>query len=65
MSKITTQTPPYHIDDIVVWPDGAWATLGEVRSGQFCHRSDDFEIIRLDEVARLKGLGLADELDIS
>ena len=46
MSKITTQTPPYHPDDIVVWPDEAWATLREVRNGEFSHRSDDFEIVR-------------------
>lgn len=64
MSKITTQTPPYHPDDIVVWPDGAWATLGEVRNGEFSHRSDDFEIVRLDDAARLKELGLPDEFDI-
>jgi len=64
MSKITTQTLPYHPDDIVVWPDGAWAKLGEVRNGEFSHRSDDFEIVRLDDAARLKELGLPDEFDI-
>ena len=64
MSKITTQTPPYHPDDIVVWADGAWATLGEVRNGEFSYRSDDFEIVRLEDAARLKELGLADEFDV-
>jgi hypothetical protein len=64
MSKITTQTPPYYPDDIVVWPDAAWAKLGEVRNGKFSHRSDDFEIVRLDDAARLKELGLPDEFDI-
>jgi hypothetical protein len=35
-----------------------------VRNGEFSHRSDDFEIVRLDDAARLKELGLADEFDI-
>jgi hypothetical protein len=65
MSKITTQTPPYHPGDIVIWPDGAWATLREVRNGGFSHRSDDFEIVPLDDIARLQELGLANELDMS
>ncbi len=64
MSKITTQTPLYHPDDIVVWADGAWATLGEVRNGEFSCRSDDCEIVRLEDAARLKELGLADEFDV-
>ncbi|MFG1352100.1 MAG: hypothetical protein B7X99_13130 [Rhizobiales bacterium 17-65-6] len=65
MSRTTMQTPPYHPDDIAVWPDGAWATLGEVWRGEFSHRSDDFEIVRLEDVARLKELGLADDFDVS
>jgi len=64
MTTATTQTTPYHPDDIVVWPDGFWATLGEVRNGAYSHRSDDFEIVRLGNHARLKELGIADELDI-
>ena len=64
MSKITTQTSPYHPDDIVVWPDGVWATLGEMRNSEFSYRSDDFEIVRLADAARLKELALADEFDV-
>lgn len=65
MSKITTLTPAYHIDDIAVWPDGSWATLGEVRNGDYNWKSDDFEIVRMEDDARLKELGLADELGIT
>lgn len=50
----------HHPDDIVVWPDGFHARIGEVRSGQFSHRSDDFEIVRLEETDRLRQPGLDD-----
>jgi hypothetical protein len=40
-------------DDIVLWPDGVYATLGEIWAGDFTHRSDDYEIIRHDDHARL------------
>ena len=59
----TTQRP-YHPDDIVVWPDGTWATLAEVRAGEFNCMSDDYEIVRLEDVERLKALGLADDLGL-
>jgi len=50
-----------HPDDIVLWPDGSWATLEEVRNGDYDWKSDDFEIIdQLDE-ARLKAAGVLDE----
>ncbi|HEY9213024.1 MAG TPA: hypothetical protein VIQ29_09235 [Ancylobacter sp.] len=65
MSGTTKQPPQHHPDDIAVWPDGAYATLKEVWRGEFSHRSDDFEIVRLEDVARLKELGLADDLDLS
>ena len=55
---------PHHPDDIVVWPDGTWATLAEVEAGEYSWRSDDFEIVRHDDAIRLKALGLADDLDI-
>ncbi len=61
---MASNTEPYDSDDIVVWPDDFWATLGEVRRGDFSHRSDDYEIVRLDDHARLKALGLAEDLDI-
>ncbi|MDF0490396.1 hypothetical protein PX554_19900 [Sphingomonas sp. H39-1-10] len=57
-------TRPYHGDDIAVWPDGDWATLGDVRRGDFDWRSDDYEIVRIEDHQRLRDLGLADELDI-
>lgn len=64
MSTLATQTAPRRPDDIVVWPDGFWAPLGQIRNGEYSHRSDDFEIVRLEDHTRLKELGIADELDI-
>ncbi len=64
MTNVATKTAPYHPEDIVVWPDGFWATLGEVRNGEHSHRSDDFEIVRQEDHIRFKELGIADELDI-
>jgi hypothetical protein len=61
---MTNSTHPYSIDDIAVWPDGWWATLGAVWNGQHNHRSDDYEIVHQDDVARLKELGLAEGFDI-
>ncbi|MGK6316868.1 hypothetical protein [Neorhizobium sp. DT-125] len=63
MNSIITHAP-HHPDNIVVWPDGTWAALGEVWNGGFSYKSDDFEIVRFDNAARLKELGLADELDL-
>jgi hypothetical protein len=54
----------FHSDDIVVWPDGWWATFGEVRNGEFTHRSDDYEIVGIDDITRLTELGVAGELDL-
>lgn len=53
---------PYSSDDIVVWPDGVWAYLGEIRAGDYGWRSDDYEIVRLEDVERLRELGISDEL---
>ncbi|SNS94041.1 hypothetical protein [Sphingopyxis indica] len=61
---MATNANPYHSQDIVVWPDGGWATLEEVRLGEFAHRSDDYEIVRLEDGDRLRALGLAEQLDI-
>lgn len=61
---MTNTRQPNHPDDIAVWPDGTWATFGEVWAGAFNHRSDDFEIVRQDDHARLKALGLAEDFDI-
>jgi hypothetical protein len=55
---------PYHQDDIAVWLDGAWAHLGETWNGGFGWRSDDYEIVRLEDVDRLRALGLADDFDL-
>jgi hypothetical protein len=61
---MTDKTRPYHPDDIVVWPDGRWTTLDEVRRGGWDWRSDDYEIVRLEDQTRLEELGLAADLDL-
>lgn len=61
---MTNTQRPLHLDDIAVWPDGFWAELGEVWDGHFSHRSDDYEIVRLEDDARLKALGLAEDFGI-
>jgi len=53
----------YDIDDVVVWPDGAWATLSEVRHAEYDHMSDDYEIVDRDNEERLHELGIDTEGD--
>jgi hypothetical protein len=55
---------PFDQEDIAVWPDGTWAELGEVWNGHWNHKSDDYEIVPLEDEARLKSLGLAEDFDI-
>jgi hypothetical protein len=64
-NPIAAQTASYRLDDIAIWPDGFWVRFEEVRNGEFNDRSDDFEIVRLDDHVRLKELGIADELDMT
>ena len=49
-----------HDDDIAVWADGAWATLEDVRAGEFDWISDDYEIISHLDTDRLIALGVYD-----
>jgi hypothetical protein len=55
---------PWDNDDIAVWPDGSWATLGEIWNGGCGWKGDDYETVRADDVARLTELGLAEEFDL-
>ena len=50
-------------DDIAVWPDGTMATIGELRAGECSHMSDDYEIIRQDDLPRLRELGVVEVKD--
>lgn len=43
-------------------PDGTWAFVGELCEGGYGHKSDDYEIVPLEDVERLRELGIADEL---
>lgn len=52
-------------DDIVNWPDGTTATLEDLRRGDFNTMSDDYEIVSIDDVARLKELDLMPDSDAS
>lgn len=58
--NISTRKP--HREDLVVWPDGEWARLGEVRDGEYGWKSDDYEIVANDDIKRLTALGIADEI---
>lgn len=62
---MTPTRQPHHPDDIVVWPDGSWATVGEVETGHYNWKSDDYEIVRLEDTERLTALGLDDQFDPS
>ena len=62
---MTQSQQPWHTDDIVVWPRGSWTTVGDVYAGDHSWKSDDYEIVRLEDVERLTALGFADDLDIS
>jgi hypothetical protein len=57
----SSQRRELHPDDVVLWPDGTWATLDEVRNGDFGWMSDDYEIIDHMDDARLKAAGVIDE----
>jgi hypothetical protein len=52
----------FHPDDIAVWPDGTWASLGDVWIGHYNWMSDDYEKVRLADVARLQALGIAEDV---
>ncbi|MBB2199812.1 hypothetical protein HLH44_20690 [Gluconacetobacter sp. 1c LMG 22058] len=65
MTQNVSARSAYHGDDIVIWADGFWARWGEVSSGCFAHRSDDYEIVRLEDESRLRELGLAEDLDLA
>lgn len=61
---MTNGTRPIFYEYLAIWPDGAWATLGDVWAGEYSFMSDDYEIVRWDDDARLTALGLAEELGI-
>jgi hypothetical protein len=56
------QTDAWHPEALAVWPDGFWVTLLELRSGEYNHRSDDFEVVPHDDRARMQELGIAEEV---
>jgi len=53
----SAQSVSYHREDIAVWPDGTWASLGDVEDGEFSFMSDDYEIVCLEDHPCLKKLG--------
>lgn len=61
-TRADTSPSAYHPDDIAVWPDGTWTFVGELAEGGYGHKSDDYEIVPLEDVERLRQLGIADEL---
>ena len=57
-------TSAFELDDIAYWLDGTWGTIEDVRRGEFGHMSDDYEVIRIDDLDRLVELGIASELGL-
>ncbi len=55
----------YNDDDVAVWPDGFWAVLEEVWKGDYSYRSDDYEVVRRTDHARLIEVGAGDAIDPS
>lgn len=58
MTGMQTTRTKYHCDDYAVWPDGTYATLDEVRRGEYNWMSDDYEIVVAEDDARLTELGI-------
>lgn len=58
----STQRRQPHPDDIVLWPDGSWATVEDVRNSAFNWRSDDYEIIDQMDDPRLLAAGVIAEI---
>lgn len=48
----------YNLEDVAVWADGSHAAMEEVERGECSWKSDDFEIVRYDDDARLAALGI-------
>lgn len=55
-------TRPLHPDDIAVWPDRTCTHLGEIWDGGFIFLSDHEEVGDIDDRARLKALGIEEEM---
>lgn len=53
-----TNASPRCCDDVALWPDGSWATLGDISNGDYHWKSDDYEIISYLETERLTALGV-------
>ena len=45
-------------DDIAVWPDETWTSLGDIWNSDYHFMSDDYEVVALEDEARLKDLGV-------
>lgn len=62
MAEPSTSTRTPSDEDIATWPDGNWARLGEVRRGDFYWKSDDYEVVLLEDTVRLRELAILGEL---
>ncbi|ARR57847.1 hypothetical protein HY78_30625 (plasmid) [Rhizorhabdus wittichii DC-6] len=60
MEEIMTNEATRSCDDIALWADGSWATLGDISNGDYHWKSDDYEIIPHLETERLIALGVYD-----
>lgn len=62
MLRLPEHSRDRHPEDIALWPDGGWATMREVRRGEFTWKSDDYEIIQHADTRRLQEAGILDDI---
>ncbi|KQT63293.1 MULTISPECIES: hypothetical protein [unclassified Aureimonas] len=62
MTELSTSTCAPKAEDITCWPDGDGAHLGEVWRRAFDWKSDDYDVVLLEDTVRLRELGILDEL---
>lgn len=59
-TSTSTRTP--NAEDIASWPDGDWAHLGDIWEAGNHWKSDDYEVVLIEDTVRLRELGILDEL---
>lgn len=62
MPACTEPSRQPHPDDIVLWPDGCWGTVSDLRRGDYAWKSDDYEVIALEDRQRLLETGILHEI---
>lgn len=66
MTETISTARPYDGEDIAVWPDGIYVEFHELWGGGWEWKGDDYEVVRWNDYARMRAIGLAklaDEYD--